>query len=390
MKKGYGGFITLYTFSYMAIGVMMPLIGQYLKHAGFSGTQIGIITASGTFAAILGSTFWGKVYANAVSKKILLVFLCFFAAVTSVALSGIYIYVVFILGYAVMYFFQAPVMALSDALTIDEKKPFGYVRMWGAVGFALGIFVSANIAEALGLGSIFFIYAGCFIICAWAVIMICRREKSGRECSAPVGKTKKVQRCRYRDLRNNKKLLMLLLSAFFLCGTNVANNTYFSFLYIKEGGTLAGVGLAFLLMAGSEAPFMAWTVKLSKRLGTEKLILLAMILSVIRFAWYGTSPVYWLLLVFFFLQGAVNGIILVEFVKYVSSLVLPAYNGVAISAYYAFSSSFSAIVCQFVGGVMLDNFGAAGVYVFFAIYNLIGLMLYIIFGMYKKREKKGK
>ena len=390
MKKGYGGFITLYTFSYMAIGVMMPLIGQYLKHTGFSGTQIGVITASGTFAAIIASTFWGKVYANTGNRKLLLVFLCFFAAVTSMVLSNIYIYVVFVLGYGLMYFFQAPVMALSDVLTIDEKKPFGYVRMWGAVGFALGIFVSANVAEALGLGSIFFIYAGCFLLCAWAVMMICRREKASREFSAPLEKGEKAPKHRYRDLRSNKKLIMLLVSAFFLCGTNVANNTYFSFLYIKEGGTLAGVGLAFLLMAGSEAPFMAWTVNLSKKLGTEKLILFAMILSVIRFAWYGTSPSYFLLLAFFFLQGAVNGIILVEFVKYVSALVLPVYNGVAISAYYAFSSSFSAIVCQFAGGVMLDNFGAAGVYVFFALYNLIGLVLYIIFGMHKKTEKKGK
>ena len=48
-------------------------------------------------------------------------------------------------------------------------------------------------------------------------------------------------------------------------GTNVANNTYFSFLYIEGGGTVAGVGIAMLLMVGSEVPFMAWCERLSRR-----------------------------------------------------------------------------------------------------------------------------
>lgn len=40
MKKSYFGFSAFYTFSYMALGVLMPLIGQYLDFIGFSGTRM--------------------------------------------------------------------------------------------------------------------------------------------------------------------------------------------------------------------------------------------------------------------------------------------------------------------------------------------------------------
>lgn len=65
-------------------------------------------------------------------------------------------------------------------------------------------------------------------------------------------------------------------------GTNVANNTYFSFLFRDGGGTVAGVGTIFLLMVGSEAPFMALAPKLSRKLSQERAIVLAMALSAIR------------------------------------------------------------------------------------------------------------
>ena len=40
---------------------------------GFSGTQVGTVTSMGTAAAVLGGMFWGKVYANASHKKMVII-----------------------------------------------------------------------------------------------------------------------------------------------------------------------------------------------------------------------------------------------------------------------------------------------------------------------------
>ena len=41
------------------------------------------------------------------------------------------------------------------------------------------------------------------------------------------------------------------------------------------------------------------------------------------------------------------------------------------------------IVCSFMGGIALDLTGARGVYVFFALINAGGVILYWLMGMYR-------
>lgn len=393
----------------MAIGVLVPLISQYLKGIGFSGTEIGAVTATSTTVAIFASAFWGRIYTAARRRHRLVLLLCLIAAAIALGLMHIRSFPLFLLSFAVLYFFQAPVMSLSDALAIDDRRPFGFVRMFGAVGFAVGVFAAARIADAAGLAVIFPIYCCSYIAAAAVIGLIAaafgrgeqggrragrrdaagRKEQSavpagdGRAAPAEGGQNGRGGRGAFRALLHNRRYLMMILCAFFFCGTNVANNTYFSFLYLQGGGALAGVGLAFLLMAGSEAPVMAWTGWLSRRLTPEKLILAAMVISAARFAWYAMSPPYYLLLALFFLQGLVNGVILVEFVNYAARLVRSELSGLAISVYYSFSSSGSTIVCQLFGGLLLDRLGPGGVYLFFSLMNLAGLLLYLFFGLWK-------
>ena len=381
MKKSYGSFSALYTFSYMALGVLMPLIGQYLASIGFSGTQIGTITATGTCVAIFASTIWGKVYDVNKNKYLLIAGLCLTAAVIGCILLNITWYPVFLIIFGCMYFFQSPIMAFSDALTLEENLPFSRIRKWGAVGFAAGVFGAGRLADLIGLAIIFRLYSVSFFLSAALLFLMSRGKR--RRCRESAQSQKK--KGSYLELLKDKKLMRLLLCIFFVGGTNVANNTYFSFLYIEGGGTIAGVGVVMLLMVGSEAPFMEWSAGLAKRFTLEKTILGDVIISVIHFSIYGLGPSWLVLAILFFTQGAVNGIILVEFVRYVSKLAPKGHEGMAVAAYYALGSNGSAIVCQLIGGAALDQFGPPGVYLFFALFNLIGLLLYLAFGLYKKQ-----
>ena len=146
---------------------------------------------------------------------------------------------------------------------------------------------------------------------------------------------------------------------------------------------MAGIGLAFLLMAGSEMVFMLLVPVLNRRIPTEKLTLLATGLCVVRFAFYAFGPSAQLLLATFFLQGMSNGIIWVEFVKYFSKVVEPRLSGLAISIFHAIGNNFSTILCSLIGGILLDLYGARGCYCFFALWNGIACVLYVLFGLQK-------
>ena len=105
----------------------------------------------------------------------------------------------------------------------------------------------------------------------------------------------------------------------------------------------------FLFMAGSEAPCMAWVHRFSNRFTLERMILFAMILSACRFFWYGTGPSAILLMATFFLQGIVNGILLIEFIRYAAKVVDVACLGLSIGtgSMYEMSLSFRAILHSF-------------------------------------------
>lgn len=367
----------LYFFIYCPLGVVCPLIGQYLSSIGFTGTQVGTITSLGTGTAIFAGMFWGQIYANSRHKRWLIGFMCFSAGLLGIAGTKTEVFVIYAVIYSAMYFFQGPIHGLCDSLVLSKEGNFSMIRSFGAVGYAAAVFAAGKYAEATELKNIFYIYAAAYLV---VIVMLLREEE-------PPFHRETGEKIRASVLLRNRQYLKLLLCAFFAMGTNVANSTYFGYLFREGGGDLSGIGFAFLLMAGSEAPFMMLLPKLARKFSSETMILFAMVLSAIRFGFYSTGPSSDMLLATFFLQGMVNGVLLVELVKYVDRLVEPKYSGVAIAVYYAIGNSLSVIVCSFLGGIILDSAGVQWVYGFFSLYNVAAVVLYILTGLYKAKTK---
>ncbi len=395
MKKYY---CSLYAIVFMGIGVLSPLIGPYLEELGFSGRQIGIITAAGTLTTIFASPFWGQNYSliQRRSRRYLMV-ACVLAcaAVIALTLSQVTVFAVFLILYMGLYFFQSPSTALLDAMTIDDGHQFGFIRTFGALGFALACFGAARAADLAGISVIFPIYASCFLAAGALVLLIRSRvdremgpksgeefRNSAREMLRRTSGGRNLLRTA-RKLASNRSYALIILCAFFINGTDIANNTYFSFLYLEGGGRLAGVGVAFLLMAGSEAPFMAASDRLCERFGQGRILLIAMVFSVVRFGLFALGLPAQILIALFPLQGLVNGITLVEYVKYISRVVPEETRGTAIALYYAICNSLSTILCQLIGGVLLDHgvfamTGPQSVYLFFALFNVAGVAIFLL------------
>lgn len=368
--KSYG----LYFFLYCPLGVLSPLIGQYLSGIGFSGTQVGTVTSLGTTSAVFAGIFWGKIFANAGHKRKIIAFLFFGASLFALLGLCTTSFLLYAGIYGAMYFFQGPAHGLCDSLIIENGQNFPVVRSCGAVGYAAAVCFAGALAEKYDLSVIFYIYAITFIIAAAFVRM--QKEPPMRrrsDKSVSIG-----------ELIPNKKYRRLLICAFLVVGTNISNSTYFGYLFREGGGSIGGIGVAFLLMAGSEAPFMFLIPYLNRKISSEKLLLIAMFFCVGRFGFYAFGPGYRLLLATFFLQGISEGIILVEIVKYFGKIVEPRLASIAVSTYYALGNSLSIIVCSFAGGLLLDSFGARGVYLFFAVLNMLACVLYVLFGLYKR------
>lgn len=387
MKDLIDRFTGLYIFPFAAIGVLFPLIGQYLDQIGFSGAEIGAVTASATTIGIISNSFWGFIFHKRDRNKKLILFLCIITACLALCLMLVKQFLVFLLLYIVIFFFENPIFPLIDATTIVANYPFGKARKWGAVGFALGIGVAGFMADRIGLVSIFPMFSFFLIMTAVFIFILLRRVNRGQESFKEVEALRISKSGCYRDLFRNKQYVALIASAFFISGPTMAHNTYFGFLYRDVGGTVTGMGFALLLMVICEMPFMAWSESICKRFNLEKMILIAMIVSAMRFIWYSTKPDPFLLTITFFIQGFVNGIFLVEMVKYITKTVRQSMVSLALPLYTALSSNCGTICCQLAGGIIVQYYGGSGVYLFFGLLNIIAIIIYMKNKLHRKRLK---
>ncbi|MBQ2160831.1 MAG: MFS transporter, partial [Firmicutes bacterium] len=298
------------------------------------------------------------------------------SSLVSLAITG---FIAYTMIYGILYFNQGPSHGLCDSMIMDKNENFPAIRACGAIGYASAVFICGQIAQHTGLKVAFIIHAIAFVIAG--LIM--------RKFSEPVNYSEKKETgeaIKISELMKDRGFRRLLVFSFFALGPTMAHNTYFSYLYMDAGGDIAGVGLAFLLMAGSEAPFM-WLVPLmNRRISTEKLILFAIVVGFARFMLYGMGPSTGVLLGTFFLQGILNGILLVEVVKYFGKIVDVRLSSISVATYYALGNSLPSIICNFLGGAIMDMSGPRGTYIFFAVLYVISFILYLVLGLHKEKH----
>lgn len=356
----------VYFFIYCALGVFCPLIGQYLNSIGFTGTQVGIVMSIGTIVAVPSGLLWGKIYANTKRKIMIIIILSLSSALMALISMGAKTFPLYSLMYGIMYFFQGPIHGFCDSMMIDGGKDFPRIRAFGALGYSISVLIAGRIAQSFGLEVILYMYAIAFIIASFFV----SKEQ------APPSLNLDEDKIKIGELLKNSKYIKLLICSFFVMGAITTLNTFFGFLYIEVGGSISGIGVAFLLMTGCEAPMMFLIPKLREKISPQKLILAAMIVQFIRQMLMGLVPSIPLLMGTFFMQGFSNGVILVEIVRYFSQVVDPRLTNIAVATFYAIGNSTSIIFCNLVGGTVLDEFGPKAVFLFFGVMTLIGIVLY--------------
>ncbi|MCK9912196.1 MFS transporter, partial [Microbacteriaceae bacterium K1510] len=127
--------------------------------------------------------------------------------------------------------------------------------------------------------------------------------------------------------------------------------------YQHIGGSVAGIGLAFFLFAGSEAPCMRMAAYLIRRWGLEMTILLAGIISALRWFWYATSPSTTSIIALFFIQGLSVGFYLAAAAQYVRENTPDELQVTALAIFMSFGQGLGTMACNLLSGIIMQYFG---------------------------------
>ncbi|MBM7096372.1 MFS transporter [Bacillus sp. H-16] len=369
-----------YFLSFFAIGGLFPLLSVYLQNeVGLSGGQIGTIMSIGPITMLVAQPLWGMISDYTRSPRILLTI----AAIGTGAIGLMYttteVYPVLVFIAAFLALFQSAIIPLSDSMVMNHVHKnggdYGRIRMWGAAGFALSVWVMGNLSDWFGPSIIFYAFALILWISAYFAL------KMPKESALP-----RVELFSgLKSLIKVPRFVLFLVVTFLVFGPIMANNFYFGLLIQFAGGSLAGVGLAFLLAAGSEIPFMRWAGELIQRQGIMVILFVAALVSGLRWLFYFLGPSPEIIYMTTVIQGLSIGLFIPAALQYVRNLAPEEVKATAVSLYAAVGNGLGAFFFTFFAGLIIDWQDILYVYLFYGVLTLIGaLLLLVIMRMEKK------
>ncbi|MBE3554422.1 MAG: MFS transporter [Thermicanus sp.] len=358
----------MYFFTFFAFGAFMPLLTVYLQWRGLSGAEIGILTALGPVVILLLQPVWGMLADRYQIQKPLLYLAVGMEILVALLFPQAQSFLLITMMMFFLHLFQAPIIPFTDSLTLQyiegKKIAYGNLRLWGSIGFAVAVYVTGRIMEHAPPSVIFYLFAGS-MVALWFTLLPIPAKKENRQIRLFSG---------IGQLLRMPHFLLFLLSAFFVFGPMNANNFYFGLYYLDIGGTVAGIGLVFLLSAGSEVPFLRMGGWLIARIGLENTLLLASLISLLRWVLFLFLRDPMAILSLFFLQGFSIGLYLAAAPQYVRRNSLANLQVTALTLYAAFGNGLGTMATNLVSGWILDRFSPLHIYIFFIGMTLLGFL----------------
>ncbi|EGK12825.1 MFS family maltose permease [Desmospora sp. 8437] len=369
-KSGRISFSLFYYLFFFGFGGFFPLLSVYFKNeVGLSGGEIGIILAIGPIVMMLVQPFWGMICDYTRRPNQVLVFTLLMTGTLGLVYLGLDSYVWMVVLAGVLAAFQSAIVPISDSIALSAVQrtggDYGTLRLWGAIGFASATWVMGEAAERLGLTVIFFGFAVALWLAAGTGLRL-PREEAFLAVDLRAGLSRLIRLRRFN---------LFLLATFLIYGPVHANNVYFGLLVQDLGGTVAGVGLGFLLAAGSEAPFMRMAGHWIRRRGALALALFAALVSGARWLFYTMEPsITWVYLTTVS-QGLSVGLFIPASLQYVRDLAPREVRTTAISLYAAAGTGLGNSVFTLFGGMISDWTGISGTYLLFGFSSLMGAVI---------------
>lgn len=303
-------------FFYYAGYCWFPFFSLYLTQNGFSGIQIGSITAIRPLMSMLVIPLWG-IAADLFGRRRIMLFCILFSSffLPLFGLNPSYLYCLFVC--LLVSFFSTPSGMILDSIALDhiqqtKRLAFGHYRLWGAVGWSIVLIVAGRVIRGKGVETLFYFGSGFLLIC-----FILGNLKVSGEGKADI---KKDWSHLGEVLKNRNLLFFLFLVLIMRAGTSCI--LVFQSVYMHEiGASNSIIGLSQGIQGFSEIPFYIFSAWLIKKAGVRRTLMISFFMYAVRLLLYAAinKPLY--VLAVDTLHGFSFSLFLISSVEYVNTSV---------------------------------------------------------------------
>lgn len=266
------------------VGIFLPYFNLYCYHLGFSGTQIGTLSALRSVVLVLMPLAWGALADRFHARRRIFI-LCNLgsALLWSLVLgvSGFGAMAAVTVGYTIFY---APLVSFLEAFTMEtlgqEKRRYGHMRVWGSLAFIIVVLVLGQFLERQPLHwVVILILAGLAIQSLLAFWIPAGPVASDRHFGAG-----------FRRLLQ-PRVIVFLTAAFLMLVSHGAYYGFFS-IHLEELGHGRGfIGVAWALAATAEIFVMLNSDRILSTFSYPGVLRFSVVMAVVRWLllWKVTS-----------------------------------------------------------------------------------------------------
>jgi PPP family 3-phenylpropionic acid transporter len=371
---------------YAGIACWGPYLVLYYKSRGLSGAEIGVLNAITPLGMAFLTPVWGTLADAWGAHRLILRGALLTTAAVALLLTGAGAFWQFLLLIVVFALVGTTASPLLDSygVTISAAagSSFGQVRVWGSIGYTAVVWL---IGYAMG-GSVSRLFLVCYALAlvatAAATLGLPARKQHARK-SRWEGAAAILRR---PDMR------AVLLVVFLL---SVATNPIFSLfgLYIAAlGGDTGLLGATSAAAALSEFPVLFLGSWLTRRLGSRRLLIIALVAYSLRILLYGVVPSAGWVIAVQLLHGCSFGLYLLASVTLLHELVGEEFAATA-QGLLASAMAFGQMTGAVISGILLDRIGIIMIFRLSVGLTLLALAVFIFvsrrYGGEPKVEARG-
>ena len=362
------------------LGIFLPYFNLYCYNLGFSGLQIGILSALRSLAMVLFPLFWGSL-ADRFQIRRPIYILCTFL---STAIWCLYLFFVDfwpMLLIAVIYgIFYAPIISFLEAVTMDvlgqEKKSYGRIRAWGSISFIAMVLVLGKIIDLYSVDIILIlILAGSLLMAAISVGIPAIRPKK-QELFQPGA-----------DSLRHRRVIVFLFCAFLMLVSHGAYYGFFSIHLENLGYGSTFIGIAWALASTAEILVMIKSDKIFDRFSLENVLFLSFLAAAVRWMilFFAGSTV--IILVSQILHAVTYGAFHMASILYIDRLAPGQAKTLGQAVNNALTYGLGLMVGFFINGYVYEITGSYTLFLMSALIALAGGMLFQSFQLADRRCK---
>jgi PPP family 3-phenylpropionic acid transporter len=356
---------------------------MYLQSLGMSSSEVGVITAANSAAAVVAAPIWGAISDKIRSIRKVLMLCLVIGAITwaSIPLASQVVVSGMMLSTAVIpmgCFFRNPAGSLKDSWVVQNANihhlNYGAMRLWGSISYAVMSMSLSAVVPHIGVQWTFYLY-GITII---PLLFLCVYIKD----DGTAKKRLSFKEMHFGRIFRNYYFVTFTIFAILMSVPVSTASSFLPYLIENVGGDTSQIGIILGYKALLEVPMLFLMVRLRMRFSLPVLLGSVAFLQTLECFFYAVSPNMICLIASSTLYGLAGGINIGTATNYIYAL---APNDLKATSQTVYGSiiALAGIVGNLVAGVIIDQLGVRSYYfiasgvvlfslLFFALSFLVG------------------